>query len=296
MTTADPPAVARRRVRLALRRAREAKGLTQGQVAEAMDWSLSKVMRIEGGDVGVSQNDLRVLLSHLGVTDSAEVEQLIQDSRAARRQRWTIDPRHREHLTSATLQLMQYEQEATTIRYYSPVVLPGLLQTEDYASAIFGYGLDIPESTIKVRIEARLQRRQRLLSRTGPSEYLIILDESVLYRDVGGQAVLAEQLLTVLQVMAETSILVRVLPFAAAAPVGLLGPFLILDMGDEQEAILYREKHSSDEIVRSRREINEHRDVFERLWRLALDDSASAKLIKQRADVSRAAAEAGPSG
>jgi hypothetical protein len=174
--------------------------------------------------------------------------------------------------------------------------MPGVLQTEAYASAIFGYRVDIKESAVKVRIESRMRRRQRLLSRTGPSEYLVVLDESVLHREVGGAAVLAEQLASLLQIIAETSILVRVLPFAATAPVGLIGPFLILDMGDDDDAVLYREKYSSDEMVRSRREISEHRDVFERVWRLALDDSASKRLIGQRAEISRIAAQNRPSG
>jgi transcriptional regulator with XRE-family HTH domain len=69
MSTADTPAVARRRVRLALRAAREAKGLTQGQVADEMEWSLSKVMRIEKGDVNISPADLRVLLGYFDLTD-----------------------------------------------------------------------------------------------------------------------------------------------------------------------------------------------------------------------------------
>src|SRR2546430_9024966 len=75
MATDDTPAVARRRVRLALRRAREDKRLTQTQVAEAMEWSLSKVMRIESGEVSVSPTDLRALLPLLGVTDGPAMEQ-----------------------------------------------------------------------------------------------------------------------------------------------------------------------------------------------------------------------------
>src|SRR5690242_11950691 len=98
MSTTDSPAVARRRVRLALRRAREAKHLTQGQIAEAMEWSLSKVMRIEKGDVSISASDLRVLLDFLDVRDPAEVKQLMTDARAARMERWSPDHSSRENL------------------------------------------------------------------------------------------------------------------------------------------------------------------------------------------------------
>ena len=84
MASGDSPAVARRRVRLAVREAREAKDFTQGQVAEAMEWSLSKVMRIETGEVTVSPNDLRPLLAHLGITDKARVDELVRDAKLSR--------------------------------------------------------------------------------------------------------------------------------------------------------------------------------------------------------------------
>jgi transcriptional regulator with XRE-family HTH domain len=77
------PTVARRRVRLALREAREGNGLTQGQVAEQMEWSLGKVIRIESGEVSISVNDLRPLLTFLGV-NRAEIDSLVADARIAR--------------------------------------------------------------------------------------------------------------------------------------------------------------------------------------------------------------------
>ncbi len=76
MSTSDTPAVARRRVSRALRQARQARKLTQGQVADEMGWSLSKVMRIEKGEVNVSPSDLKVLLDFLDVRDAAAVAQL----------------------------------------------------------------------------------------------------------------------------------------------------------------------------------------------------------------------------
>lgn len=144
MSTADTPVVARHRVRHALRRAREAKQLTQGQVAEAMEWSLSKVMRIEKGDVNISPADLRVLLSYLDVTEPVEVKRLMDDARTAHSEGWSAGPSHREHLTYAVLQLMQFEQEAT---------------------ALFrNYADDLDEATVKARIDAG--------ERPPPSRYL----------------------------------------------------------------------------------------------------------------------------
>jgi len=91
MSQVDLPAVARRRVRLALRSARESKQLTQTDIARAMDWSLSKVMRIEKGEVNVSPSDLKLLLQHLDVRDPVQVSQLMDDAKLSRQQRWSID-------------------------------------------------------------------------------------------------------------------------------------------------------------------------------------------------------------
>jgi hypothetical protein len=248
-----------------------------------MEWSLSKVMRIEKGEVNVSPADLRVLLGHLGVIDPFEVKCLLDDARTARSQRWSVDSRHREHLTPALLELMQYEQKASGIRYYSPVLVPGPLQIRPYAVAIFeGTPAGLDQETIDLRIEVRLQRKEKLLLDSDKLKYLVILDESVLYREVGGPQVLADQLQELLNMIEKIGIPIRILPFTAAAPIALLGPFLIVDMGDGQEPVLYREGPKGDEIVEARREITDHRDTFERLWHLAYGDEESAGLIKQR--------------
>ena len=137
MSAADSPAVARRRVRLAVREARENAGLTQGQVAEAMEWSLSKVMRIESGEVTVALNDLKALLAYVHVTDPTTVATLLDSARAAKqRKMWWDEPQYREHLTPSLRQLVQYEVEATTIRGFSMTLIPGHLQITEYATAI----------------------------------------------------------------------------------------------------------------------------------------------------------------
>src|ERR1051325_1028471 len=100
MTQGDSPTVARRRVRLAIREAREAAKLTQSQVAEAMDWSLSKVIRIENGEVSVSVHDLRQLLAFIGVKDRTNVADLLAEARTARirsRNLWHQENRFREN-------------------------------------------------------------------------------------------------------------------------------------------------------------------------------------------------------
>ena len=140
MAEVNSPTVARRRVRLALREARESAGLTQQQVAEEMEWSLSKVIRIENGDVSISPNDLRPLLAFLGVKDRALINALIADAKVARtRQRveWYQKAEFRE-LGDPLLRFIEYEAVATAIRTFSIRYLYGPLQLPEYSMALTG--------------------------------------------------------------------------------------------------------------------------------------------------------------
>ncbi|HEY7174844.1 MAG TPA: Scr1 family TA system antitoxin-like transcriptional regulator, partial [Micromonosporaceae bacterium] len=192
MSNVDSPAVARRRVRLALRAFRTSKKLTQSQVAKAMDWSLSKVIRIEKGEVNVSPSDLKVLLEHLEVTDQATVEELLEDVRLSRTERWTISAADREYITPAMLQLAQFEADAVQLRYYNNLLVPGTLQTEAYARTILGHsGLD--SASIERRVAFRMRRRERV-ERSSDPPCFVLLDESVLLRRIGEPMVMVDQL------------------------------------------------------------------------------------------------------
>src|SRR5882672_10352870 len=118
MTSVESPAVARRRLCKTLRALREGRGVTQAQVATALDWSPSKVIRIERGDVTISRNDLTALLSFYDVGDPEVVGRLVEEARTARRRGWWAEPRFREHLSPAMVQLLQYETEAQEIRSF----------------------------------------------------------------------------------------------------------------------------------------------------------------------------------
>jgi transcriptional regulator with XRE-family HTH domain len=288
MISGESPAVARRRVRLALRDARRRKSLTQGQVAKALEWSLSKVQRIEAGEVSVSTTDLRALLTFYGIQDPRRIEELTEAARISRRQRWWTAPEYREHLTPAMMQLLQFESEASAIRMYQPMVIPGIFQSKGYADWVLSmWSGDLSESDRKVRLEARLQRRQQVLDQPDPPDFLLILDESVLYRALGGLQIMADQLYELLELMRRPNIYVRVVPFAESAVIGMLGPFTVLDLGDEQDAILYRESLLQDEVAHAAHQVRRHRDVFEQLWARSFDEPASARLIEAKAAAMR---------
>jgi transcriptional regulator with XRE-family HTH domain len=286
LTTIDSPAAARRRLRFALRDAREAAGFTQTAVAERLGWSFSKVNRIENGEVTISAGDLKELMELLGVTNPDTVELLTSYARAARRRGWWDEPRMRPHLTPAMKQLFQFEAEATAIRCFQPTLIPGILQTPDYARTILDFWTDMHEETRLVRQEIRANRSRLVLGEqsTG-SPYYLVLDESVILRRVGGSAVMAAQLRSLHDMIAQTNLLVRIVPLAAGAIVAQLGHFTIVDLDGEENAILYQEIPPYDSISGASDVVQQYREAFEQMWDVALTPAESAAFIEAHAAI-----------
>jgi transcriptional regulator with XRE-family HTH domain len=282
--------VARRRLRLALREARESKHLTQAQVAEAMEWSSSKVMRIETGEVTITPNDLRPLLTHLGITDRATVERYVNDARVSRtRKQWWDQPRFREHLSPATRQVIQFEAEATTSRHLAAAVVFGPLQTARYARAVLDkWRGELPDAYLEAQFDARMRRREQLLSRKKLPQMQVLLDESLLHRVIGGSDVLGEQLADLATLTDSYPFEMRIMPFTIDAPISNVAAYDVYYLGDslaEENAVVYREAHVTDEIVDDRTQIRRHLDIFEHLWQASLTEAASIRLLNERAAV-----------
>jgi transcriptional regulator with XRE-family HTH domain len=284
MASPESPAVARRRLRLALRRAREAADLTQTEVAEALEWSLSKVQRIEAGDVTISHTDLGALLRHLGVTDDEAVSDLTETARASRRRSWWDEPRWRDRITPGMRQLFQFEVEARAIRVFQPALIPGILQTWDYARSVIGVWEedDVPRDVQEVRLEIRMRRRQDVLERSDPPAYLLLLDESVIARQVGGPRRLADQLKHLASAATEM-ITLRIVPYDAP-PLAMPAPFTLVDTGDGEDALLYREVAWADDFTQNRDLIRRHRRVFNRMWERAMSPEDSLRLVEARVE------------
>jgi transcriptional regulator with XRE-family HTH domain len=283
MGTVESPAIARRRLRLALRRAREAKGLTQGEVAKRLEWSLSKVNRIESGEVTISSTDLQALLRLFDITDADMVVQLSADARTSRRRGWWDEPVYRQHLTSPTMQVLQFETEATKIRVFQPVLIPGILQTRAYAEFVMNFfSEDLDEATRRARLDIRMRRREQVFDRPEPPSYLLVLDESALFRGFGGPRLMVEQFQQLLADAERPEITIRVVPTSSPANFVMLGAFTLFDLGDEENAVLYHESVIQDEIIHNQDLIDFHRHSYERMWEQSLSPEASVRLIAAR--------------
>lgn len=288
MTAGESPMIARRRVRLALREAREALNLTQSDVAEAMEWSLSKVIRIEGGEVSISPNDLRPLLVYLRVRDRSTVDSLLADAKLSRVRQprfWWQDERYKDHLTPGTKRLLEFEREAVAIRFFSIYVIPGPLQTRLFAEAVLSQFDTLSPADLQIRLETRMRRREDLLTRTDSPKLSVLLDESLVRRPYGGRAVLVDQLTDLQRLAASGRVDLRIVPFSIDAPLPTYGTYDLLYLkgdGDDENAVIYRELDITDEVIEDSSRAAQYHKKFDELWNASMTEVDTIDLINRR--------------
>jgi len=277
MTSVQDPTVQRRRLRVELRRARDVAGLRQADVARAMDWSPSKLIRIERGDVSVSTNDLKALLNHYGVKDKSRVNGVLELARSARGA--SFYDQYTSSLKPGFKEYLAYEASASVIRQYDPVLIPGLLQTEEYGRALFeDMGRLDPEEVDKAW--AVRQHRQEVFERESPPEMLCVLDEAVLRRHVGRGHVMRHQLERLKESAAEQHISLQILPFTRGAHPGMAGNFILLEFADPNlDDLVHLESINQITIRDDTQLIAKYLDRFSQLQELALPPDESDALL-----------------
>jgi len=240
------PTIHRRRLRSELRKAREAAGKTQRETALAMDWSMSKLIRIETGDVRVSTNDLRAMLNYYGVPED-RVSTLVEVAKAAREPaRWA---RYRDVASPEYLAFLGYESSASVIRNFEPIWVPGLLQTEEYARAVITPSLpSMPPQQVDSLVDLRVERQEVLVRPSSPELHFII-DESVIHHLVGGKDVMRRQLQQLKELATQPHISLRIVTFDQGVYPRMRIPYVIFEFeAPEDEDVLYIE-NATDELV-----------------------------------------------
>ena len=275
------PVVQRRRLRTELRRARERAGLTRDQVTAALEMSMSKVVRIEAGTVGISANDLRALLNLYHVQDPDEVNSLLALARGGREK--PVRSQYGDAASPRLLELIEIEAAASSTRHFQPLMVPGLLQTREYARAILeqlNRGRGVSDELIEARVEVRM-KRQELLERDDAPEMFFVLDEAVTRRVAVGPQVMREQLDRLIDLAVRDRITIEVLAFGAGLYPALNGSFVIYGFpGVADSDVLYQEGPEGDEISSDNPElISRYRDIFEELRRLSLGPEGSLSFL-----------------
>ena len=263
------PKVARANVAQRLRVLRDQAGLSVAAVADAMDWSVSKLTRIEKGEVSIQPLEVRVLLGHYDVTDENVIAEFSRLARTSRSRQWYS--RHR--LTGAYADFVAFENEAAVIQAWQLLFVPGLLQTRDYARAVTARTLrtDPNDEQVQARVELRMDRQQALFERLEGADaprVIAVLDESVLRRPIGGRDVMARQLDHLLALAEDAEkFSVGVTPLDLEHHSGLGGSFELLKFsGQSHEDVLFVEGAAgSDFLLTDRNSTDRHNALFQDL-------------------------------
>jgi transcriptional regulator with XRE-family HTH domain len=275
------PTLRRRELGFLLRRHRTERGLSIEEVAERAMFSETKLSRLETGRVGASPRDIRDLCLVYGITGTAERERLMALAREGKQRAWW----QQYDLPYATY--VGLEIEAATISDYNTDIVPGPLQVEPYARAIFEAG-DPPldHAAIDQRTEARM-RRQTLLTRDDAplSRYNVIVDEGALRRPVGGAAVMRGQLARIIEVAALPKVVFQVIPLSVGAHPGLQSNFVILEFNKaEVNDVVYVEGAVGNIYLESAADLTRYKRMLSRLQSVALDQEDSIAIAVRIAE------------
>jgi hypothetical protein len=277
MSTDEGPTLRRRRLGAELKRCREAAGLTQDIVGRHFEWHAAKVTRIETARVAVTARDVKDLLTLYGVDDEEYREALMALARLSRERTWWTD--YRDIMRPGNF--VGLEAEATTLRAWEPLVVPGLLQTEAYMRALMRTGrASDPQRDIDRRVALRLKRQGRLTA-GNPLTLSAIIDESVVRRVIGGPEVMDEQLRHLIETAQSPNVTMKILPFDAGEHPFLGGPAALLEFRETTHLdVVYLEGLAGDYYEEQHSEVARYRDEFERLSARSLDSRLSIKLIE----------------
>jgi transcriptional regulator with XRE-family HTH domain len=279
MSQGENPVVQQRRLRAELRRIREEAHLYQKEVADSLEWSVSKLIRIETGAVGISKTDLIALLHHYGVKDQKRVDEILEVSRSSRQTAWW--DKYRDQYPAQFITFLGYEASAKVIRQFQVATLPGLLQTREYATAVISSYGNPPEVNSR-GVDVRLQRQQ-ILDKVGDQEFFYILDEATVRRQVGGPDAMRAQLEKLKEMNKRPNISIRIARFDIGAYIGMKGAFTVFEFPYEEEdyAVLLEYAHRDVLVQNNPDEAAGFVETFYELESVSAPKEETAKILDE---------------
>jgi transcriptional regulator with XRE-family HTH domain len=289
MEDSASPLMLRRRLRTELRAERLRSNLTQEQVAKAMEWSLSKMNRIEKAKSVISINDLRALLPLYGIIEKERADELLDLVRAVARARSGRDDqwwrRYNEVAPARLLELLDYESAASAVSQFETIFAPGILQTEEYASTVLQVFYDHNSSAERVAALVDLRtRRRELLTSAGAPKFSFVLDEPVIRRLVGSPAIMRGQLQHLVRMADLPNVTIRVVPFTAGLHAGMKQSFELIQFADApDENIVFLESPRGDFISDDSNETQSYLTAFRNVTKKSLSLAESVSMLRKAA-------------
>jgi len=280
-STQGSPTVRRLRLGQELRLLRERRKITGAKAAKELGWSPSKVSRIEAAKTMPSADDIKAM-GQLYRTGEEKLDELFGLLRDADQRGWWED--YEDALPEEYTRFLGLEAEAIVQRSWEPQVVTGLLQTEEYAREVIlaTRGITrITHSGVRSRVEARLDRQQRVLRRPDPPEFQVVLDESALMRRFGEPSVMRAQMEHLLESSLLPNVSLRVLPLDSLHPVNT-GAYIHLKFAGFDD-VVYLEHLYTAHFVEDLERVAGYEAAFDHLRSEALDEDESRVLIQRKA-------------
>ncbi|MBP2335354.1 transcriptional regulator with XRE-family HTH domain [Saccharothrix coeruleofusca] len=270
------PTVYKRQLGLALTSLREDAGKTPEAVAEVLECSVAKIRRIEAGDVGVRASELKDLLEFLGATKQTR-KHLEELAREARKR----SPRtaYGSVLPDFFRKFFNLEQIAAEVLRYHSDLIPGQLQTPDYARALLEANPLHDEQELDRLVQARQARQSRLTDGESSQRLHAVLHEAAVRTVVGGPDVMRDQLLHLRKLAAMQNVTVQVIPFSAGAHAASGFPFVLLRFPDNLGNVVYLENLTTAASIDAPKHVNEYEMVFRQAVGAALSPAKSSALL-----------------
>jgi transcriptional regulator with XRE-family HTH domain len=272
------PTLRRRQLGAQLRVLRIERRLTVEQVADQLLVSPSKISRIETGHRGASARDIRDL-SDLYQVDDDTRQELFRWANEARQRGWW-QPLHLPYSTFVGL-----EAAADSISDFSLGLLPGLLQTPDYARALVRAAEpDWSAELLEQHLQARRTRQEVLTSGT-LANYTVVMDEAAIHRVVGGPSVMTAQLDRLVQLNNLENIALHLIPYDAGALPWGINKFIILDFAEHAvSTVIFVETLTQDLYLDDPSDVDKYKDKFEAVLGIALSKDATSRVISRARD------------
>jgi transcriptional regulator with XRE-family HTH domain len=280
------PVVQSALLRNELVRLRKEGKLTVEHVAAELEWSASKLIRIEGGRNSITKVDLDALLTMYGVTSESRRDQLQALNRGAKEPAWWDE--YRADVSPTYLNFVGFEAGAAFIRQFQSVFLPGLLQTAEYAEAVTVNSVDAVR--VAAIVGLRLRRQSKLAQRDPRPRQYYVIDEAAIRRHVGiskDPEIMPHQLRHIAELTERDNLItVRVIPFGIGAHRGLYGPFTLLDFDGGLPDVLYIDAGRGEfaSLVFGDEQAADYREDFELLLGDALTADKSIELMRSVAE------------
>jgi transcriptional regulator with XRE-family HTH domain len=274
------PTVGRLLVGSMLRRLRTEKGITREEAAEAIRASAWKIHRLENGQVGYKDRDLVDLLGLYGITDQQEIAALLELAREANSPGWWF--RYGDVVPPWFRAYVDLESAATLIRAYEGQLVPGLLQTADYARATIA-GMLLPQAPDEVerRVTLKLARQQILEDPDGPRLWAVV-EEAALRRPVGGTQVMRGQLERLIDATRLANVVLQVLPLSVAVHQAMTGAFSILRFADQElPDVVYVEQLTNAHYLDKLDDVNQYLHVMDSISMRAAPPDQTVDILQE---------------